>query len=152
MDDPPEALCVRLHRGLRGEGPLTAADAAALGCALLDLGHDGPAVREAVERRPADVPPAELPGLAAGLLAEAGFEPGFDLVPEQLETLRRALDTVLQDLPAPGAAWSSGTAGTRPPRAWSSPAVGCTAAVCPSPPAATRPRRWRPSPRTSRRA
>ncbi|MEW1910862.1 hypothetical protein AB0442_20810 [Kitasatospora sp. NPDC085895] len=102
VDDPVEALCVRLHRGLRGEGPLAAADAAALGCALLDLGHQGPTVREAVERRPADVPPADAADLAARLLAEAGFEPGFDLVPERLETLRRALEPVLRDLPGAG--------------------------------------------------
>ncbi|MCU7822029.1 hypothetical protein [Kitasatospora sp. DSM 101779] len=56
-----------------------------------------------MERRPADVLPSELAALAARLLAEAGFEPGFDLLPERLETLRRALETVLRDLPDPEA-------------------------------------------------
>ncbi|WP_431681452.1 hypothetical protein [Kitasatospora sp. KL5] len=102
MEDPIDALCARLHRALRGEHPLDAADVAALACELLARGGDGPAVREAVERRPGDIPPAELSGLARELLTESGFEPGFDLAPELLETLRQALVPVVRDLRAHG--------------------------------------------------
>ena len=66
------------------------------------MGHGGQAVREAVERDPGQVSPSELDGSAAGILGEAGFEPGFDLAPQRLAVLRKALRIVARDLPTAG--------------------------------------------------
>ncbi|GJF27918.1 hypothetical protein KNE206_06180 [Kitasatospora sp. NE20-6] len=101
MDHPVDRLCARLHLALRAGRP-DPADVAALACELLDLGHGGPAVTEAVGRRPGDVPAAELPALARRLLDEAAFSPGFALAPERLATLRSALAVVARDLRAGG--------------------------------------------------
>ncbi|WP_405010885.1 hypothetical protein [Kitasatospora sp. NBC_01539] len=101
MDHPVDRLCARVHLALRTGRP-DPADVAALACELLDLGHDGPAVTEAVERRPGDVPPAEFPALARRLLDEAAFAPGFALAPERLAMLRGALAVVARDLRAGG--------------------------------------------------
>jgi hypothetical protein len=96
-----DRLCARVYLGLR-EGRLVAEDVVELACALLEWGHGGQSVRDAVERDPGQVPPSELAGLAAGILEEAGFEPGFDLAPQRLAVLRRALRIVARDLPTAG--------------------------------------------------
>ncbi|GAA2222727.1 hypothetical protein GCM10010232_03940 [Streptomyces amakusaensis] len=90
-------LSARVYVGLR-DGPLDAGDVVALACELLDWGGGGEAVREVVERDPSRVPAAEMAVLARGVLEEIGFEPGFDLEPGRLETLRRALRVVTRDL------------------------------------------------------
>ncbi|MBR7836116.1 hypothetical protein KDL01_22760 [Actinospica durhamensis] len=97
-----DLLCARVFLGLR-EDRLGTDDVVELACALMDSGHGGDAVREAVERDPRQVSPAELAASAAGILAEAGYEPGFDLVPERLDILRQAQRIVARDL---GTAWS----------------------------------------------
>ena len=96
-----DRLCARVYLGLR-EGRLVADDVVELACELLDWGHGGQAVREAVERDPGQVSPSELAGLAAGVLGEAGFEPGFDLAPQRLAVMRRALRILARDLPTAG--------------------------------------------------
>ncbi len=92
-----DLLCARVFLGLR-EDRLGAEDVVELACALMDFGHGGDAVREAVERDPRLVSSAELAASAARILAEAAFEPGFDLVPERLDILRQALRIVARDL------------------------------------------------------
>lgn len=96
-----DRLCTRVYRGLR-EGYLVSDDVVKLACELLDLGHGGQAVREAVERAPEQVSPEELAESAAQILNEAGFDAGFELAPEQLVVLRRALRIVARDLPTAG--------------------------------------------------
>ena len=96
-----DRLCARVYLGLR-EARLVADDVVELACELLDCGHGGQAVREAVERDPGQVSPSELDGLAAGILDEAGFEPGFGLAPRRLAVLRKALRIVARDLPTAG--------------------------------------------------
>ncbi|MFG1807417.1 hypothetical protein [Streptomyces sp. NPDC049040] len=91
----------RVHLGLR-EGDLDPQDVVALACELLDRCLDTDAVREVVERDPAQVPPAEMTALARRLLDAAGFEPGFTLAPERVETLRAALRVIARDLPTRG--------------------------------------------------
>jgi len=96
-----DRLCARVYLGL-SEGRLVADDVVELACELLDWGHGGQAVREAVERDPGQVSLSELAGSAARILAEAGFEPGFDLAPQRLAVLRQALRIVARDLPTAG--------------------------------------------------
>ncbi|WP_157436614.1 hypothetical protein [Actinospica robiniae] len=96
-----DLLCRRVFTALR-EGRLEADPVVELACELLDWGHYGSAVREVVERVPAGLAAGELAGLAARLLDEAAFEPGFDLVPERLDVLREALRVVARDLAAGG--------------------------------------------------
>jgi hypothetical protein len=96
-----DRLCAHVYLGLR-EGRLVADDVIELACELLDCGHGGQAVREAVERDPRQVSPSELAGLATRILDEAGFEPGLDLAPQRLAVLRRALRIVARDLPTAG--------------------------------------------------
>ncbi|MET8289483.1 hypothetical protein ABZV80_30205 [Streptomyces sp. NPDC005132] len=43
-----------------------------------------------------------MTALARRILDDAGFDPGFDLAPERLETLRAALRVAARDLPARG--------------------------------------------------
>lgn len=96
-----DQLCRRVFLGLR-EGRLEADSVVELACELLDWGRSGSAVREVVERVPAELSAEELAGLAARLLDEAAFSPGLDLVPERFEVLRRALRVVARDLAAGG--------------------------------------------------
>lgn len=96
-----DELCARVHAGLR-EGPLAARDVVAAACELLDRGHSGRAVREVVERDPATVDPTEMAELARRVLEETGFDPGFDLAPERMAVLRRALRIAARDLPVAG--------------------------------------------------
>ncbi|SNX88609.1 hypothetical protein SAMN06272735_9080 [Streptomyces sp. TLI_55] len=96
-----ELLERKVYLGLR-EGDLDAQDVVALACELLDWFHDTDAVLEVVERNPAEVSPAEMTALARRMLDEVGFDPGFDLAPERLETLRAALRIVARDLPTRG--------------------------------------------------
>lgn len=96
-----DRLCARVHLGLR-EGRPAAGDVVELACELLDQGHGGNAVREAVERIPGQVSPSELADSAARILEEAGFDPGFVPSPERLRVLRQALETVARDLPTAG--------------------------------------------------
>ncbi|MGW4381466.1 hypothetical protein [Kitasatospora sp. NPDC004531] len=96
-----ETLGRRVYLGLR-EDALDPQDVVALACDLLDRFHPTAAVLEVVERNPADVPPAEMAALARRILDDAGFDPGFDLAPERLETLRSALRIVARDLSARG--------------------------------------------------
>ncbi|MFI5680185.1 hypothetical protein [Streptomyces cellulosae] len=84
------------------EGDLDPQDVVALACELLDWFHCTDAVLEVVERNPAEVPQAEMTDLARRILHDAGFDPGFDLAPERLETLRAALHIVARDLPTRG--------------------------------------------------
>ncbi|MFJ1792812.1 hypothetical protein [Kitasatospora griseola] len=96
-----EQLKRGVHLGLR-EGDLDPRQVVVLACALLDWFPRADAVLEVVERNPAEVSPAEMAVLARRVLEEVGFEPGFDLVPERLETLRAALRIVARDLPTRG--------------------------------------------------
>ncbi|MEU2619683.1 hypothetical protein ABZ642_16375 [Streptomyces sp. NPDC007157] len=96
-----EQLKRRVYLGLR-EGNLAPRDVVALACELLDWFHYTDAIVEVVERNPAEVSPAEMTALARRVLDDVGFEPGFDLVPERLETLRAALRIVARDLPTGG--------------------------------------------------
>lgn len=98
-----DQFCRRVFVELR-EGRLKADSVVELACELLDWGHGGSAVREVVECVPAQVSAQELAGLAARLLDEAAFEPGFDLLPERLDVLREALRIVARDLAAGGIA------------------------------------------------
>ena len=96
-----EQLTRRVYLGLR-EGNLNPQDVVALACELLDWFHYTDAILEVVERNPAEVPQAEMTALARRILDDAGFDPGFDLAPERLETLRAALQIVARDLPTRG--------------------------------------------------
>ncbi|MFE9251558.1 hypothetical protein [Streptomyces sp. NPDC007088] len=96
-----ERLSERVYLGLR-QGHPAPRDVVELACVLLDWGHPGEAVREAVERDPARVSVAETDGLARRILEESGFEPGFDLAPERLTVLREALGVLARDLPTAG--------------------------------------------------
>lgn len=94
-------LARRIYLGLRGDD-LDPQDVVALACELLDWFHCTDAVLEVVERNPAEVTPAEMAALARRILDDAGFDPGFDLAPERLETLRAALRIAARDLPQRG--------------------------------------------------
>ncbi|MFF8594554.1 hypothetical protein ACF061_24505 [Streptomyces sp. NPDC015220] len=96
-----EPLARKVYLGLR-EGDLDPQDVVALACELLDWFHRTDAVLEVVERDPAEVPQAEMTALARRVLDDSGFDPGFDLAPERLETLRAALRIVARDLPTRG--------------------------------------------------
>ncbi|MGA5194305.1 hypothetical protein [Streptomyces exfoliatus] len=96
-----EELERRVYLGLR-EGNLDPQDVVALACELLDWFQYTDAVLEAVERKPNDVSPAEMTALARRILDDVGFDPGFDLAPERLETLRAALRIAARDLPTRG--------------------------------------------------
>ncbi|MFG2946188.1 hypothetical protein [Streptomyces adustus] len=96
-----ERLTRRVCLGLR-EDNLDPHDVVALACELLDWCQSTDAVLEVVERNPAEVPQAEMTALARRILDDMGFEPGFDLAPERLETLRDALRIVARDLPTRG--------------------------------------------------
>ncbi len=90
-----------VYLGLR-EGNLDPQRVVALACELLDWFHCTDAILEVVERNPADVSPAELTALARRILDDVDFEPGFDLAPERLETLRAALRVMARDLTTRG--------------------------------------------------
>jgi hypothetical protein len=97
----PEAVVEQLKRrvylGLR-EDNLDPWQVVALACELFDWSFCTEAVLEVVERNPAEVSPAEMAALAWRILDDVGFEPGFDVAPERLETLRAALRIVARDL------------------------------------------------------
>lgn len=97
----PEQLMRRVYLGLR-EDDLDPRHLVALACELLDWGRCTDAVLEVVERNPAEVSPPEMAALAWRILDDVGFEPGFDIAPERLETLRAALRIVARDLAARG--------------------------------------------------
>jgi hypothetical protein len=90
-----------VYLGLR-EGDLDPQQVVALACELLDWFHCTDAILEVVERNPADVSPAEMTALARRILDDVDFEPGFDLAPERLETLRAALRVMARDLTTRG--------------------------------------------------
>jgi hypothetical protein len=90
-----------VYLGLR-EGNLDPQRVVALACELLDWFHCTDAILEVVERNPADVSPAEMAALARRILDDVDFEPGFDLAPERLETLRAALRVMARDLTTRG--------------------------------------------------
>jgi hypothetical protein len=90
-----------VYLGLR-EGNLDPQQVVALACELLDWFHCTDAILEVVERNPADVSPAEMAALARRILDDVDFEPGFDLAPERLETLRAALRVMARDLTTRG--------------------------------------------------
>ncbi|MEH0419582.1 hypothetical protein [Streptomyces sp. B21-083] len=96
-----EPLLRRVYVGLR-EDNLDPRQVVALACALLDWFHCTDAILEVVERNPAEVPQPEMTALAWRILDDVGFEPGFDLAPERLETLRDALRIFARDLPTRG--------------------------------------------------
>ncbi|MFD8263711.1 hypothetical protein ACFV19_33575 [Streptomyces griseoluteus] len=96
-----EQLMRRVYLGVR-EDRLVPQDVVALACGLLDWFHYTDAILEVVERNPAEVPRAEMTALARRILDDVGFDPGFDLAPERLETLRAALRVVARDLPTRG--------------------------------------------------
>ncbi|MGW0798125.1 hypothetical protein [Streptomyces sp. NPDC002692] len=96
-----EQLMRRVYVGLRHDR-LDPQDVVALACEFLDWLPCTDAIAEVVERNPAEVPGAEMTALARRILDDAGFDPGFDLAPERLETLRAALRVVARDLPTRG--------------------------------------------------
>ncbi|MEU1520153.1 hypothetical protein ABZ490_49975 [Streptomyces sp. NPDC005811] len=96
-----EQLMRRIYLGLR-EDNLDPRQVVALACELLDWFPCTDAILEVVERNPAEVSPAEMTALARRLLDDVGFDPGFDLAPERLETLGAALRIVARDLPTRG--------------------------------------------------
>ncbi|WP_405764871.1 hypothetical protein [Streptomyces sp. NBC_01538] len=96
-----EQLMRRVYLGLR-EDNLDPQQVVALACELLDWFHCTGAILEVVERNPAEVSPAEMTALARRVLDDVGFDPGFDLAPERLATLRAALRIVARDLPTRG--------------------------------------------------
>lgn len=96
-----EQLQRTVYLGLREEN-LDPQDVVALACELLDWFHYTDAILEVVERNPADVSPAEMTALARRILDDVGFDPGFDLAPERVETLRAALRVIARDLPMRG--------------------------------------------------
>jgi hypothetical protein len=90
-----------VYLGLR-EGNLDPQRVVALACELLDWFHCTDAILEVVERNPADVSPAEMAALARRILDDVDFDPGFDLAPGRLETLRAALRVMARDLTTRG--------------------------------------------------
>ncbi|MFC4035392.1 hypothetical protein ACFO3J_28555 [Streptomyces polygonati] len=96
-----EQLEREVYLGLR-EDDLDPRQVVALACELFDWFPHTDAVLEVVERNPAEVSPAEMTALARRILDDAGFDPGFDLAPERLVTLRAALRIVARDLPMRG--------------------------------------------------
>ncbi|MFF5705182.1 hypothetical protein ACFY7H_22135 [Streptomyces sp. NPDC012794] len=79
----------RVYLGLR-EDNLNPLDVVALARDLLDWFPYTDSILTVVERKPADMSPAEMTALARRILDDVGFDPGFDLAPERLETLRAA--------------------------------------------------------------
>lgn len=96
-----EQLMRRVYLGVR-EDRLDPQDVVALACELLDWFPYTDAILEVVERNPAEVPRAEMTALGRRILDDVGFDPGVDLAPERLETLRAALRVVARDLPTRG--------------------------------------------------
>ncbi|MGW4549272.1 hypothetical protein ACWEN4_23305 [Streptomyces violaceorubidus] len=96
-----EQLMRRVYLGVR-EDRIDPQDVVALACELLDWFPYTDAILEVVERNPAEVPRAEMTALGRRILDDVGFDPGFDLAPERLETLRAALRVVARDLPTRG--------------------------------------------------
>ncbi|MGW2491391.1 hypothetical protein ACWCV9_29790 [Streptomyces sp. NPDC001606] len=92
-----QQLMQRVYLGLR-EDRLDPHHVVALACELLDWFHYTDAILEVVQRDPAEVSRTEMAALAWRILDDVGFEPGFDLAPERLETLRDALRIVARDL------------------------------------------------------
>ncbi|MFF8959488.1 hypothetical protein [Streptomyces sp. NPDC014894] len=96
-----EDMCARVYAGLR-DGTLGPGEVVEPACGLMEWGHEGEAVREAVAGDPGRWGAVESAGLARRVLAETGFDPGFAGAPERLEVLRRALGVVARDLWAAG--------------------------------------------------
>jgi hypothetical protein len=99
--DTIDRLSGQVYAGLR-EGHVAASLLVELACELVDRGSDAEAARDLLEQVPARMSRPRLAALARRLLAETGFDPGFDLAPERLEVLRRALRVAARDLPAAG--------------------------------------------------
>ncbi|RJL32590.1 hypothetical protein [Bailinhaonella thermotolerans] len=95
LPQPVRRAAALVHIGLRDGHPH--ADALVdLACALADRGHDGPAVREILERLPADLTPGDLARLGRALLDGVAFGSG------SWAALEHALDVVRRDLRAAG--------------------------------------------------
>ncbi|SNT37530.1 hypothetical protein SAMN05216276_103782 [Streptosporangium subroseum] len=73
-----------------------------LAFAVYEGGGRGRATRELLERPSAELTSADLVRLGGSLLAEAGFEPGFDLEPTWWTTLEQALAVVERDVRTAG--------------------------------------------------
>src|SRR3954462_9584679 len=69
-----------------------------LAFAVYEDGGRGRATRELLERPSAELISADLVRLSGSLLAESGFEPGFDLEPTWWTTLEKALAVVEHDV------------------------------------------------------
>ncbi|WP_344053509.1 hypothetical protein [Planotetraspora silvatica] len=102
IEGAAEQLAAQIYRGLR-EGDIRAEHVLELACCMADEYRlSGPAVQEVLERRTAELAPADIARLAQELLTEMSFEPGFDLEPGLWATLETAVKIVEGDLRASG--------------------------------------------------
>jgi hypothetical protein len=93
MDD----LGGKIYAALQ-EGRPVASPALELACFLFDWGRTTPAVRQLIETRPADLSGPQSARLAAELLQDINFDPGFILAPHRIDNLKMALQGVQADL------------------------------------------------------
>lgn len=93
MDD----LGGKIYVALREERPV-ASLAIELACFLFDWGRATPAVLQLIETKLADLSGPQSVGLAAELLQDIEFDPGFALAPHRIGNLEMALQGVQTDL------------------------------------------------------
>ncbi|GII55979.1 hypothetical protein Pth03_43680 [Planotetraspora thailandica] len=94
-------LAAQVYSGLHGSG-LRVEPVVELACLMEEYGLSGSAVREILERRTAELGPADVVRLGRELLELMDFEPGFDLEPGWWATLETAAKVVEGDLRASG--------------------------------------------------
>ena len=92
-----------VYTGLR-DGGLDREATFDLACWLMDWGLFSQAVLELAEESVQGTDPLQLAGLAAQVLEESGWRPGFDAEPRLLAELENALEAVEADMRATGLA------------------------------------------------
>jgi hypothetical protein len=98
-----DRLASQTYAGIRDGGldPEVTFDLASF---LMDWAPSSPAVRQLAEQSMTGTDPARLADLAAQVLADSDFEPGFAAEPRRLAELERALKAVQADMHATGLA------------------------------------------------
>lgn len=86
----------KIYVALREDRPV-AHLAVEVACLLLDWGRETPAARQLIEVISGDLSAGEAEELAAKLLVDIGYDPGFALAPWRMENFRRALQGVQAD-------------------------------------------------------
>jgi hypothetical protein len=96
-----ESYTSALYVGVR-DGAVDRTAAFELACLVLDYFPLSEAAKELAEASVADGDEPRLTAAARGLLADQGYEPGFDLEPGLLTALEQAMDVVNADMRATG--------------------------------------------------